>query len=168
MKKNAFTTLVLALVGCMFIFCACSDNTEEIRNGEFKSIALATVGVEDGEIEYSNVVEETSGDFVVEIVIQGIRYDVTIGADKTVKSVKINDRSVGKEHVPCSPFSPNCGYIGKQAAKRTLSDASRKTRIGECKSISRSSMIYDDKTCLETLRKERFFDEKLSKSANIL
>ena len=135
MKKIAFTTLALALVCCMFIFCACSDNTEEIRNGEFKSIALATVGVEDGEIEYSNVVEETSGDFVVEIVIQGIRYDVTIGADKTVKSVKINDRSVGKEHVPCSPFSPNCGYIGKQAAKRTLSDASRKTRIGRCKSI---------------------------------
>lgn len=124
MKKIAFTTLVLALVCCMFIFCACSDNTEEIRNGEFKSIALATVGVEDGEIEYSNVVEETSGDFVVEIVIQGIRYDVTIGADKTVKSIKINDRSVQKEHLPCSPFSPNCGYIGKQAAKEAaFSDA---------------------------------------------
>lgn len=43
MKKIAFTTLVLALVCCMFIFCACSDNTEEIRNGEFKSIALATL-----------------------------------------------------------------------------------------------------------------------------
>ena len=41
---------------------------------------------------------------------------MTIGAVKTVKSVKINDRQVSKDEIPDAPFE-NDKYIGKEAAR---------------------------------------------------
>ena len=116
MKKKLFLTLtIVALLCAAVIFTACGDKNDA-KYGEYKNIAFATVGIENQNVQYSNVTEE-NGSFTVKIVIDGITYDVTIGADKTVKSVKINDHKVSKDELPEAPFGNETTYIGKEAAK---------------------------------------------------
>lgn len=116
MKKKLFLTLtIVALLCAAVIFTACGEKNDA-KYGEYKNIAFATVGIENQNVQYSNVTEE-NGSFTVKIVIDGITYDVTIGADKTVKSVKINDHNVSKDELPEAPFENETTYIGKEAAK---------------------------------------------------
>lgn len=123
-KKNTIIILIVTLLCACVIFSACSDVTDEkSRNEEFKSIALMTVGASGQDINYATVTEHKNGSFVVEIEIEGIRYDVTISEDHTVQSVKINDHIVDKEELPEAPFASN-KYIGKERAKEVaFSDA---------------------------------------------
>lgn len=126
MKKKLFIILaIVAIVCCAAIFVACDDaeQAERIRNEEFTKIALSTVGASGQTADRATVIQKGDDSFVVEIEINGIKYDVTIGADKTVKSVKINDRQVEKEQIPDAPFENN-EYIGKEAARdAALADA---------------------------------------------
>ncbi len=119
MKKKAILTFAIVIaVCCTVIFAACDNKNqqEQARNEEFKQIALLTVGAQDQKIDYATVTQKGTGSFVVEIEINGIKYDVTIGEDKSVQSVKINDRQVSKEQIPDAPFE-NDKYIGKEAAR---------------------------------------------------
>ena len=101
-KKIVLTFAIVAIVCCAVIFAACDqqEQKEQARNAEFTRIALQTVGVENQNVDYATVTQKGADSFVVEIEINGIKYDVTIGADKTVKSVKINDRQVEKDQIP--------------------------------------------------------------------
>lgn len=117
-KKITITILIAALLCIAVVFSACTDNNaaDKKRIEECKSIALMTVGANVKDVEYSTVTAQNDGSFVVKIEIDGINYDVTINADHTVKSVKINDHVVDKDDVPQSPFD-STQYIGKESAK---------------------------------------------------
>lgn len=124
-KKIALTFVIVAIVCCAVIFAACDrqEQKEQARNAEFTRIALQTVGIENESVDYAAVTQNGEDSFVVEIEINGIKYDVTIGADRTVQSVKINDRQVEKDQIPDAPFENN-EYIGKEAARNiALADA---------------------------------------------
>lgn len=127
-KRILIVSIIVALLCCAMIFVACDDKTanSEItkRNGELKSIALSTVGAEGFSTDYTNVTNDKEGNFVVEVVINGVKYDVTIGQDRQVKNVQINDRQVDKDDVPEVPFGAENNYIGKDSAKNiALTDA---------------------------------------------
>lgn len=139
-KKMILTFAIVIAVCCAVIFAAC-DNTnqqEKARNEEFKQIALLTVGAQNQTVDYATVTQKGEGSFVVEIEINGIKYDVTIGADKTVKSVKINDRQVEKEQIPEAPFE-NDKYIGKEAAR----DKALEYAGVELKDVTRLEVDFD-------------------------
>lgn len=127
-KRILIVSIIVALLCCAMIFVACDDNkaNAEItrRNGELKSIALSTVGAEGFATDYTNVTNDKEGNFVVEVVINGVKYDVTIGQDKQVVDVEINDRQVDKDNVPEVPFGTENNYIGADSAKNiALTDA---------------------------------------------
>lgn len=127
-KRILIVSIIVALLCCAMIFVACDDNTanREItkRNAQLKSIALSTVGAEGVATDYTNVTNDRQGNFVVEVVINGVKYDVTIGQDKQVVNVQINDRQVDKDNIPEAPFGTETNYIGKDSAKNiALTDA---------------------------------------------
>lgn len=127
-KRILIVSIIVALLCCAMIFVACDDKTPNAeitrRNGELKSIALSTVGAEGFATEYTNVTNDKAGNFVVEVVINGVKYDVTIGQDKQVVDVEINDRQVDKDNVPEVPFGTENNYIGAESAKNiALTDA---------------------------------------------
>ncbi len=127
-KRILIVSIIVALLCCAMIFVACDDKTpnEQLnqRNAELKTIALSTVGAEGFSTEYTNVTNDREGNFVVEVVINGVKYDVTIGQDKQVVDVEINDRQVDKNNVPEVPFGTENSYIGADAAKNVaLTDA---------------------------------------------
>lgn len=127
-KRILIVSIIVALLCCAMIFVACDDNTanNEItrRNAQLKSIALSTVGAEGVATDYTNVTNDRQGNFVVEVVINGVKYDVTIGQDQQVVDVQINDRQVDKNNIPEAPFGTETNYIGKDSAKNiALTDA---------------------------------------------
>lgn len=120
MKKKVIITLaIVALLACAVIFVACdnNDNAESKRNAEYQNIALAAVGAEGQTVQYSSVTAKKNT-FVVEVVINGVKYDVTIDENKTVQSVKINDHQVDKDNVPTPPYANENNYIGAERAKQ--------------------------------------------------
>ncbi len=122
-KRNIIFIIVAVLVVVItaVTLVACDDINDEIarRNAQLKTIAHDTIGASGYYSESDTVTTDSSGNFVVEIVIEGITYDVTISKDHEVLSVKINDRKVDKDNIPASPFdeSQNTEYIGKNSAK---------------------------------------------------
>ena len=118
-KKVIITIAIVALLACSVIFAACSDagNAEQKRNAEYQNIALAAVGATGQKVQYSSVANRRNA-YVVEVVINGVKYDVTIDENKTVLSVKINDRQVDKDNVPTPPYADETQYIGAERAKQ--------------------------------------------------
>ena len=139
-KRMIITFAIVVVVCCAVIFAACNDTEqkEKARNEEFKQIALLTVGASGQSVDYATVMQKGDDSFDVEIEINGIRYDVTIGADKTVKSVKINDRQVSKDEIPDAPFE-NDKYIGKEAAR----DIALKDAGVELKDVTKLEIEFD-------------------------
>ena len=139
-KRMIITFAVVVVVCCAVILAACNDTEqkEKARNEEFKQIALLTVGASGQSVDYATVTQKGDDSFDVEIEINGIRYDVTIGADKTVKSVKINDRQVSKDEIPDAPFE-NDKYIGKEAAR----DIALKDAGVELKDVTKLEIEFD-------------------------
>ncbi len=127
MKKKIIITLaIVALLACAVIFAACDNNgnAESKRNAEYQNIALAAVGAEGQKVQFSSVTAKKNT-FVVEVVINGVKYDVTIDENKTVQSVKINDHQVDKDNVPTPPYANENQYIGAERAKQiAFADAS--------------------------------------------
>jgi len=118
-KKFIITLAIVALLACAVIFAACDNNgnAESKRNAEYQNIALAAVGAEGQKVQYSSVTAKKNT-FVVEVVINGVKYDVTIDENKTVQSVKINDHQVDKDNVPTPPYANENQYIGAERAKQ--------------------------------------------------
>lgn len=129
MKKKL--TIIIAIIAliccCAVIFVACSDgNEEKSRNEELQNIAVSTVKAQGHKVQYASVTRRNanSGNYVVEVVIEGVKYDVTIDENKNVVSVKINDHQVDKNEVPLPPYSSNNIYIGDlQAREIAYADA---------------------------------------------
>ncbi len=124
MKKKFIVTLaIVAMLVCAVIFVACdnADNAEKERNAEYQHIALAAVGAEGQTVQYASVSDKNDV-FVVQIVINGVKYDVTIDGNKNVESVKINDRQVDKDNVPTPPYADETQYIGAERAKQIAFD----------------------------------------------
>lgn len=125
-KKFLITIAIVALLAVAVIFAACDDASgeEQRRNAEYTNIALAAVGAQGQSVQYASVANRKNT-FVVEIVINGVKYDVTIGEDKQVVSVKINDHQVDKDNVPTPPYVDETQYIGAEKAKQiAFEDAS--------------------------------------------
>lgn len=125
-KKFIITIAIVALLAVAVIFAACDDASgeEQRRNAEYTNIALAAVGAQGQSVQYASVANRKNT-FVVEIVINGVKYDVTIGEDKQVVSVKINDHQVDKDNVPTPPYVDETQYIGAEKAKQiAFEDAS--------------------------------------------
>ena len=118
-KKLIFTLAIVALLVCAVVFVACdgNDNAESKRNAEYQNIALAAIGAQGQNVQYSSV-SARRNTFVVEVVINGVKYDVTIDENKTVQSVKINDHQVDKDNVPTPPYANENNYIGAERAKQ--------------------------------------------------
>lgn len=139
MKKRIFIiSAIVAILCCAIALVACDNTSDEItqRNAQLKRVALATVGAEDYDTEFSNVTNDDLGNFVVQVVINGIKYDVTIDRDHNVVSVDINDRRIDKDHIPEIPFGDSDAYIGKDRAGQialedaaTTQDAVRKFKV---------------------------------------
>ncbi len=118
-KKFIITLAIVALLVCAVVFVACdgNDNAESKRNAEYQNIALAAVGAQGQNVQYSSVSARRNA-FVVEVVINGVKYDVTIDENKEVVSVKINDHQVDKDNVPAPPYANENQYIGAERAKQ--------------------------------------------------
>lgn len=118
-KKLTIIIAIIALICCAVIFVACSDNDEEkARNAELQNIALSTVKAQGHKVQYASVTRRNGNNtYVVEVVIEGVKYDVTIDENKNVVSVKINDHKVDKDQVPLPPYSSNNIYIGDVRAR---------------------------------------------------
>lgn len=118
-KKLTIIIAIIALICCAVIFVACSDNDDEkARNAELQNIALSTVKAQGHKVQYASVTRRNSNNnYVVEVVIEGVKYDVTIDENKNVVSVKINDHQVDKDQVPLPPYSQNNIYIGDVRAR---------------------------------------------------
>lgn len=131
MKKRIFIVFsIVAVLCCACIFAACDNTSNEIsqRNAQLKRVALATVGAENYDTEYSNITNDEEGNFVVEVVINGIKYDVTISRDHNVVAVDINDRRIDKDLIPEVPFGDSDSYIGKDTAGNIALDDASTTR----------------------------------------
>ncbi len=118
-KKITIIIAIIALICCATIFVACSDNDEKLRNEELQNIAVSTVKAQGHKVQYASVTRRSanSGNYVVEVVIEGVKYDVTIDENKNVVSVKINDHQVDKDAVPTPPYITGNEYIGDVCAR---------------------------------------------------
>lgn len=119
-KKITIIIAIIALICCAVIFVACSDNDDDkARNEELQNVAISAVKAQGHKVQYSSVTRRNngSGNYVVEVVIEGVKYDVTIDENKNVVSVKINDHQVDKDNVPTPPYSYNNIYIGDVRAR---------------------------------------------------
>ncbi len=118
-KKIFIISLSLVLcvaVAIIAVACGNTNNLTAERKAELTQVALASVGASGVETDSSQVSNDQNGNFVVEVVIDGITYSITINENKEVVSIKINERPIDKDHVPAPPFVENGEYITRDEA----------------------------------------------------
>ena len=165
-KKFIITLAIVALLVCAVVFVACdnSNNEESKRNAEYQSIALAAVGAQGQKVQHSSV-SEKKNNFVVEVVINGVKYDVTIGENKEVVSVKINDHQVDKDNVPAPPYADENAYIGTERAKQiafedALTTVDKVTRLDVEFDFDDGKYLYEVEFRVGTVKYEYDIDAK--------
>lgn len=118
-RKKIFGISIVAVVciAVAFVAVACGNTNALVseRNAELTRVALASVGAEGVETEGSTVTNDESGNFVVEVTIDGVVYSITISKDHEVVSIEINDRPINKDEVPAPPCASD-EYISKDEA----------------------------------------------------
>ena len=81
-RKKIFGVSIVAVVciAVAFVAVACGNTNALVseRNAELTRVALASVGAEGVETEGSTVTNDESGNFVVEVTIDGVVYSITI------------------------------------------------------------------------------------------
>ncbi len=118
-KKIFIISLSLVLCVAIAIIAVACGNTNNLtaeRKAELTQVALASVGASGVETDSSQVTNDQDGNFVVEVMIDGITYSITINENKEVVSIKINERPIDKDHVPAPPFVENGEYITRDEA----------------------------------------------------